>query len=51
MILDYTLCSINKNIVFKVEDRFYNSEEVVTLIKELLREFDHALHKQLHETS
>ena len=45
-ILDYTLSSLNKNIVYEVPDQFYNSEEVVDLVKRILECFDHSLRKE-----
>ena len=45
MILDYTLSSLNKNIVFDVPNKFYNAEECVDIIKEVLRCLDHSLRK------
>jgi hypothetical protein len=42
-ILDYTLSSLNKNIVYEIPNRFYNSEEVVDLIKRILGCVDHSL--------
>jgi len=45
-ILDYTLSSLNKNIVYEIPNQFYNSEEVVDVIKNVLRCLDHSLRKE-----
>lgn len=42
-ILDYTLSSLNKNIVHEIPNRFYNSEEVVDIVKAILCLVDHSL--------
>ena len=42
-ILDYTLSSLNKNIVYEIENGFYNSEDVVDVIKNVLRCLDDSL--------
>ena len=45
-ILDYTLSSLNKNIVYEIPNQFYNSEEVVDLVKRILGCLDHSLMKE-----
>lgn len=42
-ILDYTLSSLNKNIVYEIPNQFYNSEEVGNLVKRILGCLDHSL--------
>ena len=45
-ILDYTLSSLNKNIVYEIPNQFYNSEEVVDLVKGILGCLDHSLKEE-----
>lgn len=45
-ILDYTLSSLNKNIVYEIPNQFYNSEEVVDLVKRILGCLDHSLKEE-----
>lgn len=45
-ILDYTLSSLNKNIVYEIPNQFYNSEEVVEIIKSVLCCLDHSLREK-----
>lgn len=42
-ILDYTLSSVNKSIAYEIPNKFYNSEEVVDLVKRILGCLDHSL--------
>lgn len=48
-ILDYTLSSVNKNIVYEIPERFYNAYEVKCFIEELLTAVDHALNTRKYE--
>ena len=48
-ILDFTLSSVNKNIVFEIPERFYNAYEVKTLITEVLIAVDHSLNTRKYE--
>ena len=43
VIVDYTLCSINKNFVFGINEKFYNAHEVKELIESILASVDHVL--------
>lgn len=45
--LDYALSSLNKNIVHEIPNRFYNSEEVVDIIKAILCLVDHLLMEKI----
>lgn len=46
MLLDYTLCSIHKNIRYDIPDEFYNSSEVVKIIKGILTAIDHTIREK-----
>lgn len=48
-ILDYTLSSVNKNIVYEIPERFYNAYEVKCFIQELLTVVDHSLNTRKYE--
>lgn len=48
-ILNYTLSSVNKNIVYEIPNKFYNAEEVVDLVKRILGCLDHSLMGEYNE--
>jgi hypothetical protein len=49
MLLDYTLCSIHKNVRYDIPDKFYNSSEVVKIIKGILTAVDHTIKEKENE--
>ena len=48
-ILDFTLSSVNKNIVFEIPERFYNAYEVKCFVTEVLIVVDHSLNTRKYE--
>ena len=49
-LLDFTLSSVNKNVVFDIPERFYNAYEVKCFATEVLIAVDHALNPRKYET-
>lgn len=49
-ILDFTLSSVNKNIVFNIPEKFYNAYEVKCFVTEVLIAVDHSLNTRRYES-
>ena len=49
-ILDFTLSSVNKNIVFNIPEKFYNAYEVKRFVTEVLIAVDHSLNTRRYES-
>ena len=48
-ILNFTLSSVKKNIVFDIPEKFYNAYEVKRLVTEVLITVDHSLNTRKYE--
>lgn len=48
-LLDFTLSSVNKNVVFDIPERFYNAYEVKCFVTEVLIAIDHSLNTRKYE--
>ena len=48
-ILNFTLSSIKKNIVFEIPEKFYNAYEVKRFVTEVLITVDHCLNTRKYE--
>lgn len=43
---EYTFNSINKSLTWALPEKFYNTEEVVTVLKSIATTIDHILYEQ-----
>lgn len=48
-ILDFTLNSVNKNVVWDIPEKFYNAYEVKQLVIQILIAVDHALNTKKYK--
>ena len=50
-VLDFTLSSVNKNVVLDIPEKFYNAYEVKCFVTEVLIAVDHAINTRKYENT